>query len=412
VPADVVDLRQVRGLALAKAKSTRFRHIAGDTYLVPSQTTAGGGYIVDAAKAACSCPDYEERGVRCKHLWAVAYFRQELAEPDAELPVPTPVRPTYPQDWPAYNRAQCEEKERAQILLKALCDGIAQPPQKMGRPRLPLRDAVYCATMKVYGTMSGRRSTTDLQACEENGFVAHAPSYNSLFRTVERPELAPLLKILIEQAALPLRAVEETFAVDGTGFATSTYARWFDHKYGEEKKIQRWVKAHAMVGTYTNIVTSVEVTDGFANDSPMFVPLLERTAASGFLVRDVCADKAYLSHENLAAVERVGGVPYIPLKTNSGPSGSAAWERLYHLYALHREDFLKHYHQRSNVESVFSAIKRKFGGAVRSKLLPAQLNEVLLKCLCHNLSMLVHSIHELGIDPVFWNERAARVEAP
>ncbi len=64
--------------------------------------------------------------------------------------------------------------------------------------------------------------------------------------------------------------------------------------------------------------------------------------------------------------------------------------------------FLSHYHRRSNVESTFSAIKRKFGAGVRSKLPAAQFNEVLLKCLCFNLSMLVHSIHELGIEPKFW----------
>jgi hypothetical protein len=36
-------------------------------------------------------------------------------------------------------------------------------------------------------------------------------------------------------------------------------------------------------------------------------------------------------------------------------------------------------------------------------MFPAQVNEVLLKCLCHNLSVLVHAIHELGIDPTFWS---------
>lgn len=51
---------------------------------------------------------------------------------------------------------------------------------------------------------------------------------------------------------------------------------------------------------------------------------------------------------------------------------------------------------------MFSSVKRKFGGSVRSKLPAAQFNEVLLKCLCHNLSMLVHAIHELGVEPKFW----------
>jgi transposase len=92
----------------------------------------------------------------------------------------------------------------------------------------------------------------------------------------------------------------------------------------------------------------------------------------------------------------------VPFKSNSGSTGSAAWERLWHLYSLNRAEFLAHYHRRSNVESTFSSVKRKFGGSVRSKLPAAQFNEVLLKCLCHNLSVLVHSIHELGIEPKFW----------
>jgi transposase len=134
----------------------------------------------------------------------------------------------------------------------------------------------------------------------------------------------------------------------------------------------------------------------------MFAGLVERTAANGFDVEEVSADKAYLSHANLATVEKVGAVAYVPFKSNSGRAGSAAWERMFHLFSLNREDFLAHYHRRSNVESTFSAVKRKFGGSVRSKLPAAQKNEVLLKCLCHNLSVLVHSIHELGIEPKFW----------
>ena len=71
------------------------------------------------------------------------------------------------------------------------------------------------------------------------------------------------------------------------------------------------------------------------------------------------------------------------------------------LFLYKQAEFLAHYHQRSNAESTFSAVKRKFGGAVRSKRLDAQVNEVLCKVLCHNLSCLVHAIHELGIEPSF-----------
>lgn len=113
--------------------------------------------------------------------------------PDGTIVVTEGLRITYPQNWPAYNRAQCEEKERVQILLRGLCDGIVQPPQGKGRPRLPLADVIYGATMKVYGTMSGRRSTTDIRECEAKGYIERAPAYNSIFRYIERPELLPLL---------------------------------------------------------------------------------------------------------------------------------------------------------------------------------------------------------------------------
>jgi transposase len=161
------------------------------------------------------------------------------------------------------------------------------------------------------------------------------------------------------------------------------------------------------VGTFTNVIIAAKVTGAAANDSPEFAGLVERTVANGFHPQEVSGDKAYLSHANLAAVEAVGAKPYIPFKTNSGSSGSAAWERLYHLFSLHQEAFASHYHARSNVEATFSALKRKFGGSVRSKLPAAQFNEVLLKCLCFNLSMLVHAIHELRIDPKFWTPKAA-----
>ena len=65
---------------------------------------------------------------------------------------------------------------------------------------------------------------------------------------------------------------------------------------------------------------------------------------------------------------------------------------------------LEHYHKRSNVESTFSMIKRKFGDSLRSKTDVAMVNEALAKVLCHNIVVLIHEMYELGIDPIFWAE--------
>ena len=160
-----------------------------------------------------------------------------------------------------------------------------------------------------------------------------------------------------------------------------------------------------MCGVETKIVTSVDVSGWMANDTPYFVPLLERTAKY-FEAKEVSADKAYLSHKNLKATAKLGAMPFIPFKVNTAvPKGNSIWTEMYHYFMYNREDFLSHYHQRSNVETVFSMIKAKFGDAVRSKSDIGQLNEVLCKVLCHNLCVIIQAIHELGIEPRFEKDR-------
>ena len=74
---------------------------------------------------------------------------------------------------------------------------------------------------------------------------------------------------------------------------------------------------------------------------------------------------------------------------------------MFHYYSLHREEFMAHYHQRSNAESTFSMIKAKFGEAVRSKSEAGRINEALCKILCHNLCCVIQSMYEFNIVPTF-----------
>jgi transposase len=263
---------------------------------------------------------------------------------------------------------------------------------------------VFAVVMKVYGTLSGRRSISDLRDMKKRGMVTAHPHYSTLFAYLEDPALTPLLTKLIEESALPLRSIERNFAADSSGFSTCVYRRWFDIKYGKMKTEHEWLKAHIMVGVATHVVTAVQVTDAHVHDCPQFMPLLASTAQR-FHIDDMLGDKAYLSNDNLAATVAVGAMPYIPFKSNSRDRGPELWRRLFHFYQFQRETFLAHYHQRSNVESAFSMIKAKFGAALRSKSRVAQENEILCKLLAHNLCRLVHSIYELGIEPTFWERR-------
>jgi transposase len=397
-----VDPRVERGRVIAASK--KLRDIGDGKWLVLSQTKPRTRYTVNAGVQTCTCPDYETWELPCKHVYAVKFFQipTEL-EVVHEQEVPVVPRPQYQQNWPAYNRAQIHEKEYFQLLLQGLCDDLEEPKQSRGRPRIPLADAVYSAVMKVYTMQSGRRASTDIRDCLAKGFVEHAPAHNSISRILGQESLTAILKQMIEISAAPLRALESDFAIDGTGFSTSTYDRWFDHKYGKETgRKQRWIKCHALIGTLTNVVTSVEVTDGHVADTTQLPDLVARTARTFDMAR-LSADKAYLSITNLSAIGKNGTQPFIPFKSNSTGAGSVGvWKKMWHLFWFKRDEFLANYHRRSNVESTFSAIKRKFGGSVRSKDFVAQTNEVLCKVLAYNLTVLIQEMHERGIDPDLW----------
>jgi hypothetical protein len=109
---------------------------------------------------------------------------------------------------------------------------------------------------------------------------------------------------------------------------------------------------------------------GYAHDYPFYKGLLDRTAGGGFELQEVSADKGYLGASNMLATLQRGAISYIPFKTNSVPDSRSAtygpksqlWTRMYHFHALNRAEFF---------------------------------------VLCHNLCVVIQSVHELGIETNF-----------
>ncbi|MFL6210519.1 MAG: transposase [Pyrinomonadaceae bacterium] len=311
--------------------------------------------------------------------------------------------------------AQTQEKRQFQYLLHQLCQGVGSPAQTgPGERFLPLEDMIFAMAFKVYSTVSGRRFMTDLREAQAKGYLSQLPSYNSIFNYFGSKMLTDYLKLLIEESALPLQAIEEDFAVDSSGLSTCRFVQWVQAKYHDPQLMEKreWLKVHLMCGVKTNVVTSVEVTDRYAGDSPQFAPLVEATAKN-FYMNEVSADKAYLSAPNLQVVRDNNATPYIPFKANSVAHDKRAkkrhsplWKQMYHYYSLNQERFMQSYHKRSNVETTFMMIKAKFGDSLRSKTERAQINEALCKVLCHNICCLIQSMYELNLKPKFWAEVA------
>jgi len=408
-----MDLRQLKALEIAARYKVNF---VGGVWLVPSQSSPGTLYRVSLGdRLSCECDDFQLRQKPCKHVIAAQLVcAREHGGAASEIPGDAvPVRPTYRQDWPRYNEAQQTEKYRFRVLLFDLCAGLADPPQPgPGRRRTRMADMAFACALKVFTTLSSRRFACDLRDAHQLGYLSKLMNSVSVCSYLENDLLTPVLKDLIVRSSLPLRAIETAFAPDSSGFSTSRFVRWFDEKYGVGRSGHDWVKAHIMTGVKTNVVTAVEIHDRNAADSPQFKPLLEATARN-FRVEEVSADKAYSSLENVEAVEALGAFPAIAFKANATGGAGGAFERLFYYYSYHREEFLKSYHKRSNVESTFAMVKAKFGASVRSKTDTAMTNEVLCKLLCHNICCVISSQIELGIVPAFWaGESSASPASP
>jgi transposase len=454
------ELRRQRGLVIAGLCYIRTDG-SDSRYRVPSQTGKCQYLVsIDPKKGPdwqCDCDDFEKRGLPCKHIYAVRFLieRDEVkgkGKQKGENPVgiaiatatnaltatPVPVtvipatktmsvelktelsaqtkpkKPTYKQDWPAYNLAQTTEKDRFQGLLAELCRGVPEPARphdgtKGGRPPVPMAARVFASAFKIYSTISGRRFTCDMKDARSRGHVSQAPHYNSIARYLESPELTPILGDLIRESALPLRIVEQDFAVDATGFGTSRFVRWYDQKYGIVRQRSEFVKVSITTGVKTNIVTAVRVGGQYSGESPDFVPMVKETAR-GFTLREVSADGAFASYDNFDGVAALGGTAYIAFPVTATGRLGGTYGKMLREFNVNQDKYLAHYHKRSNVESTFSMIKAKFGDSVRSKTDTAMVNEALCKVLCHNLCCLISSTHELGVEATFWRDEPETVD--
>lgn len=374
---------------------TSFRKISGVHYRGVKCRNCGNSFIVTEKNNV--------RETKQSSFDALSFFdRYEKTSTNNE---------TYTQVWSVYNEAKTSEKEMfIKILLELLELLKVDYRKRKGHPNNDLHDMIFACAIKVYSGLSSRRAVSELELLKRIGFIEQVPHFNTLLNYFNNEQMTDILKKLIELSSLPLKQIEEDFAVDSSGFSTSIFSRWFDHKWGKTKDKRYWVKCHLMSGVKTNVVSSVEITHKNKADTTQFTKLVKDTAKN-FTLKEVSADRAYSGRENLETVSNLGAIPYIPFKSNATGkrTKSVIWKRMFEYFAFHREEFLEHYHKRSNAESVFHSLKMKFGNSVKCKTMTGMTNEILVKVLCYNICVLIQEIHELGIAVNFNKENQGKL---
>ena len=193
--------RKEKGEEIAKSGKVKQE---GNHWVVPSQS-GHGNYVVSLMQKEpiCTCPDFESRNVRCKHIIAVELIQTQSIDSQGNVTITQTKRVTYSQDWTAYNTAQNEEVKLFDDMLSDLVSKVPEPEQARGRPRLALRDELFCAIQKVYSQLSSRRSASLFGFAESREQIEHVPHFNVSSKVLNREELTPILESLLTDTAKP-----------------------------------------------------------------------------------------------------------------------------------------------------------------------------------------------------------------
>ena len=114
---DLTNPRQIRGIDIAKRYTLKEEN---GTWFVPSSSGKSSRYKVCLKSQKCTCPDFEIRRNKCKHIFAVEYsFEQDFLQSldTLETAKTAKQRKTYKQVWAAYNKAPNQRKIRTSITF-------------------------------------------------------------------------------------------------------------------------------------------------------------------------------------------------------------------------------------------------------------------------------------------------------
>jgi transposase len=278
-----------------------------------------------------------------------------------------------------------------------------------------MKMVLLAAGLRAMEDMTAGAAVVAAENYRELGVVTMSviPSFNTLLREFANPKYMPWLHRMIAASAAPLIVLEDKFACDGTGFGSSVYDCHNDEKHGSSTqrrkptKRHRWVHGHIAFGVRTHVIAAVQITEKNVAESPLMPELVQRVKENGGYIREWLADAAYMAAYNVEAVEKVGGTPYIDFPSRTRGAGSPVIRRLYNKFQADQDEYYRHYHQRSLAESGMNMIKTRFSHHLRSRVPNAMYAEAMLRCICHNIAMLVHAIGELGVEPRYYTAESS-----
>lgn len=168
-------------------------------------------------------------------------------------------------------------------------------------------------------------------------------------------------------------------AIDGTGFSLNARSPYFCTIAGERNQFMQT----NVCAEVRRLIVAVRLRRKQRNeniDVPYLMEHSKQLKITAFL-----GDKAYDSRKNHELAEKYGSSFIAPIKNRERSRVYGYKRRM-----LSKKFPSKIYHQRVIIESIFSAVKRRFGHVLLAKKFGSQKNELLFKFIAYNAEKLVN----------------------
>jgi len=254
--------------------------------------------------------------------------------------------------------------------------------------------------------LSTRRARSFLLLLKKfNVITLEIPCFKTLSNYRENNRILEILDKLIEESSKPLSVIEHDFATDSTGIRTSLFSTWFSLRCKKRIRKRDHATIHITAGVKSKIVTAVDVRIKKGEDNEIFREHVDKTAEN-FRISEWSGDGMYWAKLNCDKVADKGGKPYFKCKTgrtawNGKQDGHPSWKEMNLKFKNNPEEYGKHYHKRSNIESANHSKKALHGDKVYSRLNSARINEETLRWINHNQAVLNRARHEWNIHAKF-----------
>lgn len=175
--------------------------------------------------------------------------------------------------------------------------------------------------------------------------------------------------------------------IDASGIRIIGRSIWFSLRIRKPISRRECDKVHLAVCSDVLLVCNWRMSDGKRHDSPFFRLLVAPFALLGI----VLADKGYSSRKNHQLVLDKNGALFAPFKKNATakPKSKPAWKIAFWIWERFRTLYEGIYHQRSKIEAVFSALKKRYGDQLYCRTKGMRRKEMALRFIAYNVRLFI-----------------------